>query len=53
MTESELTSTALAVTAISFDADGVRERKDDPDGTTLYAGATEQVIGAPGTAMVE
>ena len=53
MTESDLRGTALAVTAISFDADGVRVRKDDSDGTTLYAGPVEQTIGPGGTATAE
>ena len=53
VTESDLRGTALAVTAISFDADGVRVRKDDSDGTTLYAGPVEQTIGPGGTATAE
>jgi hypothetical protein len=36
----------LAQTSYFYDGDGVRVRKDDPDGTTLYAGPVEQTIGA-------
>jgi len=49
-----LTSGAvLAQTSYFFDGDGLRVRKDDPDGTTLYAGPVEQTIGPGGTATVE
>ena len=53
VTKTDLTGTVLAVTKYAYDGDGVRVRKDDPDGTTLYAGATEAVIGAGGTATAE
>ncbi|HQX10652.1 MAG TPA: hypothetical protein PKY66_09560, partial [Thermoflexales bacterium] len=43
----------LAQTSYFFDGDGVRVRKDDPDGTTLYAGPVEQTIGPGGTATAE
>ena len=43
----------LAQTSYFFDGDGTRVRKDDPDGTTLYVGVVEHIIGAPGTAMAE
>ena len=44
--------TVLAVTSFYYDGDGVRVRKDDPDGIVLYVGTLEQTIGAPGTATV-
>ena len=43
----------LAQTSYFFDGDGTRVRKEDPDGTTLYVGVVEHIIGAPGTAMAE
>ena len=43
----------LSQTSYFFDGDGVRVRKDDPDGTTLYAGPVEQTIGPGGTATAE
>ena len=43
----------LAQTSYFYDGDGVRVRKDDPDGTTLYAGPVEQTIGPGGTATAE
>jgi len=53
--------TALAWTSYANYGDGARVRKmlpracrgDDPDGTTLYIGATEAVIGPLGTAAIE
>ena len=49
-----LTSGAvLAQTSYFFDGDGAQVRNDDPDGTTIYIGALEHSIGAPGTAMAE
>ena len=43
----------LTQTSYFFDGDGIRMRKDDPDGTTLYAGPVEQTIGPGGTAAAE
>ncbi len=43
----------LAQTSYFYDGDGVRVRKDDPDGTALYAGPVEQTIGPGGTATAE
>jgi RHS repeat-associated protein len=53
VTKATVTGTVLAVTTYAYDGDGARVRKDDPDGTTLYIGATEAVIGAPGTTAIE
>ena len=53
VTKTDLTGTVLAVTSFYYDGDGVRVRKDDPDGTTLYAGPVEQTIGPGGTATAE
>jgi RHS repeat-associated protein len=51
--KTDITGTVLAQTSYFFDGDGTRMRKDDPDGTVLYVGATEAVIGAPGTVAIE
>ena len=61
VTKALITGAVQAQTSYFFDGDGVRVRKDDPDGTTIYpsagsgqvAGATEAVIGAAGTATAE
>ena len=53
ITKTDGAGAILAVTRYAYDGDGARVRKEDPDGTTLYVGALEQTIGAPGTATVE
>ena len=53
VTKRDLTGTVFAETTFFYDGDGVRVRKDDPDGTTLYAGPVEQTIGPGGTATAE
>ena len=53
ITKTDGAGTILAVTSYAYDGDGTRVRKADPDGTTLYVGATEAIIGAPGTAAIE
>jgi RHS repeat-associated protein len=53
VTKALTSGVVLAQTSYFFDGDGVRVRKDDPDGTTLYVGSTEAVIGAPGTVAIE
>ena len=39
-----VTGTVLAVTRYAYDGDGVRVRKSDPSGTTLYIGLTEVTL---------
>ncbi|MEO7705535.1 MAG: hypothetical protein ABIV92_12945, partial [Thermoflexales bacterium] len=53
MTKALTNGAVLAETRYFFDGDGTRVRKDDPDGTTLYAGPVEQMIGPGGTATAE
>ena len=44
--KTDITGTVLAVTQYAYDGDGVRIRKTDPDGMTLYPSAgSGQVIG--------
>ncbi len=42
--KSDVTGTILATTTIAYDGDGVRVKKVDPSGTTLYLGAVEVLI---------
>jgi len=42
--KSDVTGTMLATTTIGYDGDGVRVRKTDPSGTTLYVGDIEVLI---------
>ena len=44
--KADLTGTIQAVTTYWYDADGVRVKKSDPDGTTLYLGGVEITLGA-------
>ena len=42
--KTDVTGTVLAVTQYAYDGDGVRVRKADPSGTTLYIGLTEVTL---------
>ena len=42
--KTDITGTVLAVTQYAYDGDGVRVRKSDPSGTTLYIGLTEVTL---------
>ena len=42
--KTDITGTVLAVTQYAYDGDGVRVRKADPSGTTLYIGLTEVTL---------
>jgi RHS repeat-associated protein len=42
--KSDVTGTILATTTIGYDGDGVRAKKVDPSGTTLYLGVVEVLI---------
>jgi hypothetical protein len=53
VTKALTSGVVLAQTRYFFDGDGSRVRKEDPDGTTLYAGPVEQTIGPGGTATAE
>lgn len=42
--KSAVTGTILATTTIAYDGDGLRVKKTDPSGTTLYLGTVEVLI---------